>query len=151
MTPWIFWSVFYLLALIGFFVWTFYTTVRAHLDSEKEWSLKTGEDFDYDKELRRGIIGLLPWAIALPFIVGLCIYFILVVNALRTKIKRELSTEALHHQDVLEDAEDDLSEVDLEDPEVSAAPPSRLINLASLKFKSKEGHESDNIKYQRFG
>ena len=151
MTPWIFWSVFYLLALIGFFLWTFYTTVRAQIDSEKDWSLKTGEDFDYDKELRRGIIGLLPWAIALPFIVGLCIYFILVVNALRTQIKRELSTEALHHQDVLEDAEDDLSEVDLEDPEASVAPPSRLINLASLKFKSKEGDESDNIKYQRFG
>ena len=151
MTPWIFWSVFYLLALIGYFVWTFYTTVRAQIDSEKDWSLKTGEDFDYDKELRRGIIGLLPWAIALPFIVGLCIYFILVVNALRTQIKRELSTEALHHQDVLEDFEEDLDEVDLEDPEVSAAPPSRLINLASLKFKSKGGHESDNIKYQRFG
>ena len=151
MTPWIFWSVFYLLALIGFFLWTFYTTVKAHLDYEKDWSLETGEDFDYDKELRRGIIGLLPWAIALPFIVGLCIYFILVVNALRAEIKRELSTEALHHQDDLKDPEDDLSEVDLEDPEVSAAPPSRLINLASLKLKSKEGHESDNIKYQRFG
>ena len=151
MTPWIFWSVFYLLTLIGFFVRTFYTTVRAHIDSEKEWSLTTGEDFDYDKELRRGIISILPWAIALPFIVGLCIYFILVVNALRTKIKNELSTEAVHHQDDLNDPEDDLSEVDLEDPEVSAAPPSRLINLASLKFKSKEGHESENIKYQRFG
>ena len=151
MTPWIFWSVFYLLALIGFFVWTFYTTVKAHLDYEKDWSLKYGGDFDYDKELWSGIISLLPWAIALPFIVGLCIYFILVVNALRTQIKRELSTEALHHQGDLEDAEEDLDEVDLEDSEASAAPPSRLINLASLKFKSKEGHESDNIKYQRFG
>ena len=151
MTPWIFWSVFYLLALIGFFLWTFYTTVKAHLDYEKDWSLESGEDFDYDKELRRGIIGILPWAIALPFVVGLCIYFILVVNALRTQIKRELAAEALHHQDDLEDREDDLSEVDLEDPEVSAAPPSRLINLARLKFKSKGGHESDNIKYQRFG
>ena len=122
MTPWIFWNVFYLLALIGFFVWTFYTTVRTQLDSEKDWSLETGEDFDYDKELRRGIISILPWAIALPFIVGLCIYFILVVSALRTQIKRELSTVALHVLDDLEDAEEDLDEVDLDDPEVSAAP-----------------------------
>ena len=131
MTPWIFWSAFYLLALIGFFVWTFYTTVKAHLDYEKAWSLEGGEDFDYNKELRSGIIGILPWAIALPFIVGLCIYFILVVNALRTEIKRELSTEALHHQDDLKDREDDLSEVDLEDPEASGAPSPGHISLTS--------------------
>ena len=81
MTPWIIWSVVSLLALIGFFFWNFQKFL--HSSSDSKWDFP-GDDYDY--VIRNLSLVILPLVIALPFTVGLCIYFMILVNTFKTEV-----------------------------------------------------------------
>ena len=116
MAPWIFWNVLYFLVFIGhaFMISSGYMAYR------KETFEDFGRDYDYDYEIRSTILHVFLLLLHVLPIVGLYTYFILVVNAMRVKIKREFAQEDLNEVDLggaVAGHQEDLNEIDLENPD----------------------------------